>query len=271
MMQNKYGVCEWYLPVSGPSSIALAKKLGLDGIQLADLGGHKAGYPLLDRRVQELYLEQAEHTGVGLYAYHPVSLIREGGMQYPVSSARGEFALDAFRKSVKICQALSIPKIMVASFDTSAFTSEEELKNTLIMLRKYAEICDQSGLRLIYEGFSSIEVLMQIYDALGGKLTFCYDTLNPLKFAFSNPAKDLALLTVDMIDHVHVKDADRSMGNYVPLGEGAGRLEETVARLRGMGYDGWYFLENHYNELPMSKRGIDGIRNDLDYLKSLPG
>ncbi len=73
-------------------------------------------------------------------------------------------------------------------------------------------------------------------------------------------AIDLLPRYADRVQHVHVKDVDEAvlararasswsfgtaLANFIfpPLGEGMARIPEVVAALHGVGYDGWYVIE----------------------------
>src|SRR5512137_866085 len=58
----KIGACEWNLGKADPSSLEVAKEIGLDGIQV-DMGSPAAELPLRKPEVQKAYLEAARRTG----------------------------------------------------------------------------------------------------------------------------------------------------------------------------------------------------------------
>ena len=60
----KLGICEWVLPIKGPSLFPKLKELGIDGIQVDDWDGHAACNPMCDPYVQSLYLENADKYGI---------------------------------------------------------------------------------------------------------------------------------------------------------------------------------------------------------------
>lgn len=267
---KKCGITEWYLPFSGPAAVTLCRELGLDGIQLGDLGGHYTNYPMLDDRIKNMYFEAIGDSGFTLYSYHPLSLIRNVGIQYDMDSERGKLAMDIYKKSIQICKEYKIPTILMASFAGSKFNNKYELKNTIKMLRECVRIAEDNGVRVTYEGFSDINTMMYLRESVEN-MSFCYDVINPLKFGFSEPEIDLKTMTRDMIDHIHVKDVPEDMSDFVPLCDGDGNVKHSLDMLNDLGYDGWYFLENHYNEMTMASRGhgLDAIIEDTKRLKQI--
>lgn len=270
-MKNSYGICEWYLALNGPSAVKLASQMGYDGIQLGDLGGARNNFPMLDKRIQEEYLETAYNNGIKLQALHTFTSTRDGGMQYPIESPEGEQAIISFKKAVRICTEMSIPTVMVASYGASNFHNEYEMKNTGAMLKLFSAIAQEQSIGLAYEGFAIIDKLLWIQDYVGSGLKFCYDTLNPIRFGTGDPLIEIPMIGIESIDHVHVKDAPVNMTGCCPLGEGNGGVEETINLLKKLGYKGWYVAENYYYLPPMSAmgHGIDLAKKDLATLKKI--
>ena len=80
-MKHQYGICEWYLATNGPSAIKTAAKLGFNGIQITDLGGSFLNFPLNDKRIQEMYLEEAAENDIRLHAFQSNGLNRVTGIR----------------------------------------------------------------------------------------------------------------------------------------------------------------------------------------------
>jgi sugar phosphate isomerase/epimerase len=267
--ENCFGICEWYMGLSGPSAVRIASALGLDGIQLGDLGGAAQNFPLLDPFIQEQYL-QAAAGGAVLHSLHTFTLTREGGMRYPMNSAQGESAVHSFRQGLKACEALHIPVIMVASFDASHVRNDYDMENTGKMLKHFAQLSKDSGVQLTYEAAAVLtDRQLWLLDYVGEGLKLCYDTLNPLRNGSGDPQVEIPRFGIDRIDHIHVKDAPADMIGCCPVGEGAGRVSSTINLAKKLGYRGWYFLENYYYLPPMNQMGFgtDLMKKDLRALK----
>jgi len=67
----------------------------------------------------------------------------------------------------------------------------------------------------------------------------------------ADPA-DVIRRYADRLAYVHLKDADLSTGEFLPLGDGDIDLHAVVAAIRASGYDDWITVE------------LDGYRGDLD-------
>jgi sugar phosphate isomerase/epimerase len=271
-MENKFGVCEWYLATSGPSAIQTASLLGFDGIQLSDIGGVTQNFPLNDERIQALYLEASAKYNVEIRGFQGnVSMTQHGGMKYPMDAPQGEAALFNFKKGLEVCVALGIPTYLICSFLASNFTNAYEQKNTAIMLKKFVELASEQGVQIAYEYFAPLEKLVEMLDFIGDGLKLCYDTLNPIRFGNGNPPDEIRKLGVEIIDNVHVKDAPENLVGCYPLGQGVGKVAESIGVLKEKGYAGWYFIENYFYLPPMNQlgKGWDLAVNDLRYLKDI--
>lgn len=105
MMNNKYGICEWFLPLEGPSAICMAGQMSYDGIQIHDLGGPANNWPLADKRIQQMYIDAQQEYGIEIQSLNPVgAMMNHGGIRYQMNSIKGVELIDNFRKTVDICK-----------------------------------------------------------------------------------------------------------------------------------------------------------------------
>jgi inosose dehydratase len=110
---------------------------------------------------------------------------------------------------------------------------------------------------------------------------WCLD-IGHLAFGGGN-AVDMLPRYADRVRHVHVKDVDaavlarakadgwsfgQALAHYVfpPLGQGMARIPDVVAALRGVGYDGWYVIEQDTAPDPTAtatanRRYLEGLLN----------
>ena len=268
MKDNQFGICEWCLAVNGPSAIKIAGMIGFTGIQIGDLGGMGRGFPLLDPRMQSQYLEAVEQSHVVIHSLHTHALTREGGMRHPVDSSKGKDAVISFKNAVKTCVQMGIDTVMVASFDASGVNNDYDLENTAIMLALFSKIARDSGVNLVYEGVMPISKVLRILDKTNCSIKLCFDVLNSIRFGHGYPCDELKKLSVEMIDHVHLKDAPYNLEGCCTLGEGAGNFKEVVNLINDMKFKGWFFSENYYYLPPMNQTpGTDLAANDLSIMK----
>lgn len=267
---NKIGVTEWYLPYSGPGAIRLCRKIGMDGIEIGDLGGHLRNYPLLNDAIKDEYREAMGDGCFQIYAYHAISLSRELGFKYDLNSDRGKEGARIFRTSVKICKEYGIPVVMLACYQNGKPENRYEVQRVIENLKEYVRIAEDQGVRVTLEAFSDLETVRRILEEAAG-VTLCYDLLNPIKFGFGEPTEEILMLDMDKIDHIHIKEAGQTLDHYCLLGTGIPDIQESIRLLKEKGYRGWFFLENHYNEPPLmyDGQGIEAMKKDAVYIKTI--
>ena len=269
-MSNQCGICEWSLPVTGPSSIELASRIGFDGIQLGDLGGAAHCFPMNDHKLQSMYLEYAERFHVQIQSYHLMAIESEGGLQCLPDSEGGRSVLRSIRNGFEVCRDMKIPVLMITSYNKTAIINEYDVECTAKTLREAVKMGENYGVRLVYESIVQLKYIQQILDFAGPSLKLCYDILNPIKFLKGDPVEEIHALGRDRIDHVHLKDTGHEMKGFCQLGTGRWRFAESIQALRDIGFDGWYITENFYTLPPMGEKSFfDTAEIDLQTMRGL--
>ncbi|MGN0671718.1 MAG: sugar phosphate isomerase/epimerase family protein [Anaerovoracaceae bacterium] len=267
---NSFGICEWFLAVSGPAAIRMAGELGYDGIQIDDLGGPSSNWALADKRIQQMYLDAQEKYGVKIQCMTPISsMMRQGGIRYAIDSSEGITLMENFRKILEICKSMKIDTIVLPGCDESAFLNEDEERNTCRFLKILSDISSDEGIQFVYESFGTTDKTLKILDYAGENLKLCYDILNPIRRGFADPLVEIRQLDPERIDCVHVKDAFEHMKGTCLLGTGAAGVTDSLEALHEIGYRGWYISENFYYLPPMSDQGNgwDMAEKDLKFMK----
>jgi inosose dehydratase len=120
----------------------------------------------------------------------------------------------------------------------------------------------------------------------GSQIKLCLDT-GHLLIGGTDPA-ELARQAPERVAHVHAKDVDSSMaakvqsgrltyteavaqGMYRPLGGGDVDVTSIVSSLSGVGYTGWYVLEQDtmLSEAPAGDGPLGDVRTSANYLRSV--
>lgn len=253
MPDHQFGLCEWLLPIPGPTAFRLAGSLGYNGVQILDYGGTKNNYPLNLPWVQQVFLQAMEENHLCIQTLQLQSLVLDGWLKAHPRSTSGMLAREAIGKGIEVCQALNIPNLQVEDYAACAITSEEEFRNTADFLHWAASLARDAGIQLIYESFANYDNTMRLYEVSGQGFRLCFDTLNPLRYHFGDPLEELRRYDLSLIDVIHVKDAPEGYQGSVCLGTGAGLFRETCALLNERGYTGWIISENYYCQDPMGK------------------
>ena len=246
---SKVGACEFCLPVWGPDSIYFASDCGFEGVQITDLRGAYRGVPLLNKRIQEGYLEAAEKTGLAIDSLHLMALSHSTGMICPAGSPKNEMAKLSLRKGIESCLALGIKVLNLSGGDKTAMEPviNQEIWNNLIAFMNHAvQSCAEHGITVAYETSMDISRLKEFLDRIPG-LTLNYDIENSV---VCGTGFQIPLYVPEKIDHIHIKDGyrDPETGIKRPVitGTGTGNIAEAVRILKEKGYDGWYYSESKY-------------------------
>ena len=258
MTEQRFGICEWAPPVSGPLAMRLAAEAGYDGMQIGEAGGRQMGYPLNNRRVRELYREEAARCGLRLHSLNLGALLAEGTLNYGRDTERGGWAGESLTNGFAACRALDIHTIVI----TVEPPTEEAFTNVVSHLRFAEELARESGVEIAVESAQPVEEILRLLNELSGETKVCMDLLNPLRFGTGDPREPLRLFGEERISHFHMKDSIRSLfqrgrRGCVLLGRGDAGYRQSVELIREMGFSCWMITENYYHLPPMN----DGTRD----------
>lgn len=270
MGDYRYGLCDWLVPLAGPQALKTARELGYQCVQMIDHGGMKNNFPLNWNWVQDRFLETMEETGVVIHSLQLQSLVMDGWSKYAPDTREGALAMYCVEKGIQVCQRLGIANLAVENYGPSAMTTAEEFSNTAQFLEKAGRCASDAGVQLIFESFSNYEETMRLYEQCKGAFKLCYDNLNPLRYHFADPVDDLRRYDLEMIDHIHLKDAPEGYAGSVRLGNGAGLVPECCQILKERKYSGFVITENNYLIDPIGQEDpAKSAEADLQKMKLL--
>lgn len=272
-MLNKYrfGICEWSMPVSGPLAMILAGEAGYDGMQMGENGGRLNGYPLNNKRVQEIYLETAKAHNIEMHSLNLGALLSEGTLNYSCDTREGVNARLSLDNGFSACTSLGIKTVVI----TVNSSGKEQFENAVSHLKYAEDLADERGIKIAIESAQPLEEIESLLLRLKPETKICMDLLNPLRFCTGNPQEQIKKFGRDKISHFHMKDSVKSLfvpsqRGCVPLGLGDAGIEESVDLIKSIGYEGWMITENYYYLPPMNSEEKDFIvlaKNDLDRMK----
>lgn len=257
-MKNKFGICEWSMPVMGAEAIKIAAWIGFDGIQIGEAGGRLESFPLNDISVQQNYKEAAEKYNIKLHSLNLGSLLKEGTLNYPQNSNEGMFAQESILRGIDACNALGIKTIVI----TANPSNEAEIENAAGHIRFASEEAYKTDIEIAVESANPIEQIIQILtmagaEKKGSNVKICMDVLNPLRFNTGIPWEQITTFGKEMISHFHMKDSLKSLFNpgergCVLLGTGDGGYGKSIEAIKNIGFEGWFITENYYYLPPMN-------------------
>jgi L-ribulose-5-phosphate 3-epimerase len=225
----KIGACEWSLRKSDPSCFAVAKEIGLDGVEL-DMGRAANQMKLRRPEVQQAYLEAARDSGLAI-ASIAIAEINNIGLK---SEPRAAIWL---HDSIGVATALGVKVVLVAQFFAGDLKGDKiGTDRTAELLKELAPRAEKAGVILGLENYLSAEENLDILERVGSRaVQVYYDVGNSTDKGY-DIYKEIRMLKGN-ICAMHAKDAGHMLG--------AGRIDfvKVRAALDEIGYNGWIQIE----------------------------
>jgi L-ribulose-5-phosphate 3-epimerase len=248
----KVGVTDWNLKQEGQvASIALAKEIGFDGVQVS-LGKGDDRLPLSDPALQKAFLDESRRVGLPLASVCLEVLHRNLLKSDPLGQ---RFVADA----IPIAKALGVRVVLLPFFGRGALTTAAEMDHVADALREVAPAAEKARVVLGLENTVSARDNARIMDrAKSPAVLTYYDVGNSTKGGF-DVVEEIRWLGRDRICEVHLKD------NPHYLGEGRIDFPAVVSALADVGFAEWAELET---DCPSQDVRADMTRN-LRFIRGL--
>ena len=248
----KIGVTDWNLKEEDKlESIALAKALGFDGVQVS-IGKVTADkLPLSDPVLQKIFLDESKRVGLPIESLCLEMLHRN----YLKSDPLGQrWVADC----IPIAQAMGVRVVLLPFFGKGALQTTAEMDKVGDILKEIAPAAEKSGVILGLEDTNSARDNVRIMERTKSPavLTY-YDVGNSTKNGF-NVVEEIRWLGASRICEVHLKD------NPHYLGEGTIDFKAVIDALADVGFDGWAQLET---DCPVSVEA--DMRRNLKFVRGL--
>ena len=248
----KVGVTDWNLKLEGkPEAVALAKRLGFDGVQVS-LGKGDDRLPLSDPAMQQAYLAESKRTGLPLASVCLEVLHRN----YLKSDPLGQrWVAD----SIPIARNLGVKVVLLPFFGKGALETTAEMDHVGDALREVAPAAEKAGVILGLEDTISARDNVRIMErSQSPAVKTYYDVGNSIKQGF-DIIEEIRWLGNARICEVHLKD------NPHYLGTGPINFPAVIDALGAIGFDKWAELET---DSPSKDVKADMTRN-LGYVRGL--
>ncbi len=225
----RIGACEWSLQKSDPSCMAVARELGLDGVQLSM--GTLANNMWLQRPdVRRAYKSAAREnrmriSGLALAELNNIPL---------KSDPRAAVWLV---ESIEVAVGLGVKAILVAQFFKGDLVGDAEgVRRTIEILRAAAPCAERAGVILGLENYLSAEANLDILAQVGSPaVQVYYDVGNSTDKGYDVYAEIRRLK--GKICEFHFKDA-----GYL-LGKGRIDFAQVHAAIAAIEFTGWIQIE----------------------------
>lgn len=268
-MGVKLGICNFCVPGTGVFAPRLVAEAGLDGMSI-EFGTYEKGFPLSSRRLQELYLEEAQR-----YAIEYCNIGCSGFDFIPFHAKKDDPIYDVVKyaatKAVEAAAFMKIPLVFVPAFHASEIKSGEQFARAVEMLQYMCDLAAQYGIQIGSENAMGTQNQIHLCESVDrANFGLFYDSDN----LFYNRGFDQKQMLVDLYDYLvpqlHVKDGTKSALAGSLLGEGESGFFDVMQVLKERRYSGWIIIENLYEQRPLRDAAGDVFeiyRKDVEILK----
>ncbi len=252
----RFGACDWSIGRGAdPGALELAKRLGLDGVQVS-CGAGPAGLRISSREVQERYRAAARQHGVAL-----ASLALPELNDTPFKS--DPRTVDWTAAAIEACRDLGLKVILMAFFHKGDLRDDPAgLAETARRLKALAPAAQKAGVVLGVESWLDAAAHLDLLDQVGSTaVQVYYDVANATAMGHDVPA-DIRRLGGARICEVHAKE------NGFLLGEGKVDFRKVREALEEAGFRGWIQIEG---ALPKGMGVPEAYPRNLNFLRATFG
>ncbi len=248
----KLAVCDWTIgKKTDPGSFEVAKRIGLDGVQV-DFGGGDGPPQLFDEELQQKMLKEARKRKMEIASLAMGVL---NNIPYK-SDLRAERWV---RQAIGVAEQMNVNVILLAFFGAGDLKNDEQGMNmTVQRLRRVAPEAEMANVTLGIESWLSAEQHIDIIERVGSPaVKVYYDVANSHKAGY-DIYKEIRQLGPHICEF-HAKDYDDLYG------KGSIDFEEVRRAMDDIGYRGWLVMEG--TKMPLGVE--ESCRYDAEYLRGI--
>jgi sugar phosphate isomerase/epimerase len=248
----KLAVCDWTIgKTADPGSFEIAKRIGLDGVQV-DFGRGDNRLPLFDEELQQNMLKEARKQKMEIASLAMGVL---NNVPYK-SDPRAERWV---RQGIDVAEAMGVKVILLAFFGKGDLQKDEQGVNKVVQrLRQIAPKAEMADVTLGIESWLSAEQHIDIIERVSSPaIKVYYDVANSHKAGY-DIYKEIRQLG-PLICEVHAKDYDDLYG------KGSIDFKEVRLAMDDIGYRGWFVMEG--TKMPLGVE--ESCRYDAEYLRGI--
>ena len=268
-MDVKLGICNFCVPGTGMFAPQIVKEFGLDGMSL-ELGSYAHGWPLGQRKIQDLYLAAQQELGI---EYPNIGVSDGDNIPFHARphTKWDEVVNEEGKTAIAAADYMGIGLVFFSNFNASSNETDEDLAYTAARYRFFCDLAAEKGIQIACENPMSTErqkQLMEMVDRENFHLFF--DSCNHACMTEYDVHEILRELYPSYINQMHVKDGVFGENASRVLGTGTSGFYRTIEILKENHYSGWLILENLYELLPMRNANPDYfelMKQDIAVLK----
>ncbi len=249
----KVGMCDWSLGRMDLRVFPLAKKVGLDGVEVS-IGTEKNDLWLRQPAIQKKYIAASKEHGIAMPSMAMGLLNSCPLVSHP--KAPGWVA-----DTVDVAKVLGAKVVLLAFFGKGKLNYEDKQERAKLIdiLKGVMPRAEKAGVVLGLENLLSADQNLAVIDAVGSKhLQVYYDVYNSAGEGY-DVVKEIKQMGKDQICQVHFKEGPNKLGE-------SGKIDwpAVAAALKGIDYRGWLILETSRGRNPVAV-----TKTNLNYLKGL--
>jgi sugar phosphate isomerase/epimerase len=251
----KLGVTDWNLEKSlNPESLAIAKRLGFAGVELAVGNKPKNGrMPLDDEAMVGQYVEQSNRLKIPIAGISLSILLVNYLKNDPL-------AQKWVRDSIPLVRKLGARVVLVPFFYEADMKTQREMDYVADVLKEISPEAEKAGVVLGLEDMRSAEETVRIMDRTkSGAVKVYYDVFNSLNYGY-DIIREIRWLGKDRICQFHFKEDAKQY-----LGGGRVDFVAVLKAIRDIGYEGF---ANFETSSPSGDVDTD-MRRNLAYIRGL--
>jgi sugar phosphate isomerase/epimerase len=226
-VQFKIGAPDWNLRLAAKiESVALAKKIGFDGIQIS-IGRQMQ---LKDATLQQAFLAESRRVGLPL-ASVCLDILHVNGLKSDPLGQRWT------AEAIPIAKSLGVKVILLPFFGKWALKTQAEMDYVGDVLREIAPAAERAGVMLGLEDTISARDNVRIMERTKSPAVLTYYDVGNSTLNGFNVIEEIRWLGRERICEVHLKD------NPHYLGKGTINFPAVIDALADIGFDQWAQLE----------------------------
>ena len=252
----RVGMTDWNLGKRGDiTKVALAREIGLDGIQVSLIFPTDDTPHLRDPKTQAAFKQAALQNGIQICS---LAIGSPGKSRLPLHTNPAAAIL--LVEAIDVARSIGTTNILLPILGDSHITmqNEAEVATFVAMMKEVARYAEKAGVVVALEDWISAEDNLRLLDAIGSDYVGIYYDARNIKSRLKRDPYDEPKLLGRHINQIHVKNGEKLLRDPEILDWP--RLAEEYYKI---GYKGWYVLETG----SPSEDLIADTRANLDYVR----
>jgi L-ribulose-5-phosphate 3-epimerase len=255
-MPLKIGMTDWNLGRRGDiTKIALAREIGLDGIQVSLIFPDDGSLHLRDPKIQAQFKQAALENGIQICS---LAIGNPGKSRLPLHTNPAAAIL--LVEAVEVARSLGTNNILLPILGDSHIDmkNQREVDTFVAMMKEVARFAEKAGVVVALEDWISAEDNIRLLDAIGSEFVGVYYDARNIKSRLHDPYDEPKRLG-KRIHQVHVKNGQKLMHETDILD-----WPRLAQAYYDIGYRGWYVLETgspSKNVLADTQANVEYVRH----------